>query len=127
MRRKIKIFIFAATLLAAFGGGVSCQRVKGLFSKEEHLVGGYSEMRKPTAEELALFERATATLVGAEYKPMSVATQIVAGVNYRFLCKARKVDDAGKRGKRFYAVIVVHKPLVGQGEERILSIEKGKK
>ena len=50
--------------------------------------------------------------------------QIVAGVNYRFLCKARRVDEGGKRGKRYYATIVVHKPLAGRGDLQILSIEK---
>ena len=128
MARKTKIFILAVVLVAGLCGAMSCQRIKELLpQQEQQMVGGYSKLRKLSAEEVALFERAVSGLQGAEYKPVSVATQIVAGVNYRFLCKARSIDESGKRGKRFYAVIVVHKPLAGQGEERILSIEKGKK
>ena len=128
MNRKTKIFILVAVALLSIGAGVSCQRVKQMLpDKEQHLVGGYSRMRKPTAEELALFERVVGGVQGAEYKPVSVSTQIVAGVNYSFLCRARVVDESGKKGKRFDAAIVVYKPLVGQGEERIISIEKSKK
>ena len=50
-----------------------------------------------------------------------MATQVVAGTNYRFVCKAR---EKGRRGKRFDAVIVIYKPLPGQGEPRITSIER---
>ncbi|MBQ8543831.1 MAG: hypothetical protein IJ434_01545 [Alistipes sp.] len=113
-------------IVALFCGTTSCEKVKSLVGIEESqgVVGGYSKPRNLTDEDIALFEQATAQLQGVEYKPMNVATQIVAGVNYRYLCKARRIDESGKKGKRFYAAIVVYKPLAGQGEPRILSIEK---
>ena len=109
-------------------GCVSCDQLKDVFGfqQQNHVVGGYSKPHDLSDGEQAIFEQATANLEGVEYKPMNVATQIVAGVNYRFLCKARRVDENGKKGKRFYAVIVVHKPL-SDGELRILSIEKQQK
>lgn len=113
-------------IVALFCGSTSCEKVKSLVGIEESqgVVGGYSKPHNLSDEELSIFEQATAKLQGVEYKPMNVATQIVAGVNYRFLCKARRIDENGKKGKRYYAAIVVHKPLNGQGELRILSIDK---
>ena len=103
----------------------SCEQLKSLWGKEqEAVVGGYSKTRKITSDEEALFHQATATLQGAEYEPQNVATQIVAGTNYRFLCKARLLDQNGKKGKRYYAVIVIHKPLSAEEPPRILSIER---
>lgn len=118
--------ILSAVLIAC--GSVSCDQLKDVFGSQQqsHVVGGYSKPHDLSEGEQAIFEQATANLQGVEYKPMNVATQIVAGVNYRFLCKARRIDGNGKKGKRFYAVIVVHKPLSG-GELRILSIEKQQK
>jgi len=51
----------------------------------------------------------------------------VAGTNYRFLCKAREIKADGKRGKKFYAVVVLYRPLPGQGEPRVTSIERQKR
>ncbi len=93
-------------------------------SNDSRIVGGYTDQRRPSAEERELFETVTAQIDDIEYKPVSVATQVVAGTNYRFLCKAR---ENRKRGKRFDAVIVIYKPLPGQGEPRITAIERSKR
>lgn len=121
---KICKYLFLIAIIFLFG---SCQQVRQIFSKSDEpigVVGGYSEPHNLTDEELAIFQQATSNLQGVEYKPMNVATQIVAGVNYRFLCKARRVGENGKKGKRYYATIVVHKLLAGRGDLKILSIEK---
>ena len=121
---KICKYLFLTAIICLLG---SCQQARQLFSKSEEqvgVVGGYSESHNLSDEELAIFQQATSNLQGVEYKPMNVATQIVAGVNYRFLCKARRVEQGGKKGKRYYATIVVHKPLAGRGDLKILSIEK---
>ncbi len=68
-----------------------------------------------------MFTSVTASIEGVEYKPMNVATQVVAGTNYRFLCKAKEMNG---EGKKYYAAIVIHLPLPGQGEPRLLSIER---
>ena len=115
--------LIAALLLSC--ACISCDRIFNS-SPEEAVVGGYSEQRKLSDEERALFDNVAADVAGVKYTHINVSTQIVAGVNYRFLCKARRVDENGKKGKRFHAVIVVHKPL-SDGELRILSIEKQQK
>ena len=109
MKQLITILVLSLTLLA------SCGR------SSDPAVGGYTDPRRPTTEERALFEAAVASIDDTTYKPLNVATQVVAGTNYRFVCKAR---ENGRRGKRFDAVIVIYKPLPGQGEPRIPSIER---
>ncbi len=109
MKQLITILVLSLTLLA------SCGR------SDDRVVGGYTDPRRPTTEERELFEAAVASIDDTFYKPLNVATQVVAGTNYRFVCKAR---ENGRRGKRFDAVIVIYKPLPGQGEPRITSIER---
>lgn len=99
---------------------VSCDSVVGS-ADNSAIVGGFSEPRRLSDEEALLFESVASKVAGVNYTPMNVATQIVAGTNYRFLCKGKDVE---RGGKKFYAVIVVHKPLPNQGEPRILSIER---
>lgn len=121
---KYRYITSLVLLLSALSlGFTSCEKLREIgFGKEQQgVVGGYSAPHNLSDEELAIFEQATSGLQGVEYKPMNVATQIVAGVNYRFLCKARRVEQGGKR---YYATIVVHKPLAGRGDLQILLIEK---
>lgn len=68
---------------------VACRASTG--NTEEPIDGGWStgEPTAPDAEQLAVFEKATETLTGASYTPvLLLSTQVVAGYNYRFLCKA---------------------------------------
>ena len=121
---KYRYLTSLIVLLSALSlGFTSCEKLREIgFGKEQQgVVGGYSAPHNLSDEELAIFEQATSGLQGVEYKPMNVATQIVAGVNYRFLCKGKEQE---RGGKKFYAVIVVHKPLPNAGEPRIISIER---
>lgn len=86
-------------------------------------VGGYSDMRRLTDTEKEFFASVAASIADIEYEPINVSTQVVAGTNYRFLCKARQKGNK----KKYYAVIEVHKPLPEQGEPRIVSIERQKR
>ena len=78
MKQLITILVLSLTLLA------SCGR------SDDRVVGGYTDPRRPTTEERALFEAAVASIDDTTYKPLNVATQVVAGTNYRFVCKARE-------------------------------------
>ena len=80
------------------------------------LCGGYTEQREPTEEEMALFAAATGN--SPEYTPLSVSTQVVAGINYRFWCRYEAGDDCG------HCWITIFKPLPGRGEPSVTSIEK---
>ena len=52
------------------------------------MVGGYTAYKTAiTAEQKALLAKAVG--IGVNYSPIAVATQVVAGINYRFLCNAQ--------------------------------------
>lgn len=48
--------------------------------------GGFTPYHDVTCKDLTIFHEATKTLRGATYKPFLAATQLVHGVNYRFIC-----------------------------------------
>lgn len=84
-------------------------------------VGSYTEQRALTQDERDLFERVTRELAGVKYTPESVATQIVAGVNYRFICKAETITW---EPETYQAQITVYQPLPGQGAPKITEIKR---
>ncbi|MBO4571703.1 MAG: family 43 glycosylhydrolase [Bacteroidales bacterium] len=83
------------------------------------LPGGYSQPRAPYQEELEMFHRLTKNS-GLVLTPELVSTQVVAGLNYKFVCKC---EDATHRsvGK---CQIVVYKPLSGDPEITEMSLLK---
>ena len=52
------------------------------------VVGEWTAFAKPTAVELEVFNEATKGFVGVKYTPEKVSSQVVEGMNYRFICKA---------------------------------------
>ncbi len=54
-------------------------------------LGGYEVHPEVGAGELAVFEAAMKGFVGVDYKPVAVATQVVRGVNYIFVCTGKPV------------------------------------
>ena len=62
------------------------------------MCGAYTQQRDLTPEELNLFRH---TLKDDRYTPVSVATQVISGINYRFFCK----------GPDGYVVVTIYKPL----------------
>lgn len=116
--KKIAILVLVLLTLG------SCARYGGKTAKQpqkQMLAGGYTDQRTPTAEELTLFKTATAELDGVGYTPETVATQVVAGKNYRFICKA---VTATRKPQIYKAVVTIYQPLPGKGEPRITKIEK---
>lgn len=85
------------------------------------LCGGYTGQRALTDDERQLFEDVTRELDGVGYVPESVATQVVAGINYRFICTAKTVT---RRPETYQAEITVYKPLPGQGDPKITAIKR---
>lgn len=116
MKRAL-FLIAAAALLAACGGTRKVEK-----SRERTLLcGGYTQQRALDAQDLELFRRATDALTGVKYTPLSVATQVVAGTNYRFVCKAK---TATLRPQTYKAEVVVFQPLPGRGEAKITRIKR---
>lgn len=79
-------------------------------SKEHVLVGGWSHYHPLTAEEKHIFEEAMHGLVGVHYTPHQVATQVVAGMNYRYKCTA----SMPPADIVWDAIVEIYKPLKGR-------------
>ncbi len=87
-------------------------------SASGEMAGAYTEQRELTAEDKALFEEVMAKQEnGKTYEAVSVATQVVAGTNYRF---AVKVTQDGKTSDAF---VVIFQPLPGQGDAEFVAEE----
>ena len=89
--------------------------------KEEDIVGGYTDVEdKTVTDELKqLFDSALEGLLGATYEPLElVATQVVAGTNYKFKASGTKTTNPVTKGTYY---ITIYKDL--QGNVSLLDIE----
>jgi hypothetical protein len=77
----------------------------------EQLVGAWTPFGPVTPEEQVAFNTATEGLVGVGYVPEAVSTQVVAGMNYRFLCKA---TPAYPDAQPYPAMVSIYQPPNGQ-------------
>ena len=78
----------------------------------ERRTGAYSDYScniSPEAQDV--FTTALAGLVGVEYTPFAVATQVVNGTNYSFLCNSKGVYP-GATNK--VAIVNIYQPLNGE-------------
>ncbi len=59
-------------------------------SAPEIITGGMTAYRTQISqEEQAVFKKATERLLGVQYAPVAVATQVVNGINYSFFCNTK--------------------------------------
>ena len=89
---------------------------------ERQLAGGWTPAADNTVtdEHLEIISKATAGLTGAVYEPIEfVGTQVVSGINYKFLCK-KTVIGAGLSDSEVY--LVIYKDLSGNCS--VLSVEE---
>lgn len=94
---------------------VACKSIKIKEAEQQQrqtIVGGYTEFRELTDEDIRLFESTYDS--NRKLTPQYVATSIVAGINYRFLC----LDENGHE-----VIVVIFQPLPGKGEPYIKKIE----
>lgn len=85
------------------------------------LMGGWQATTDTVIDEdaQAAFDAAMEGLLGVEYEPIDLlATQVVAGTNYCFLCRSTVVVPDAVPG---YAFVYVYKDLSGKAE--ILDIQ----
>ena len=99
--------------VAAFFGNLETGKT------EEMLMGGFSEQRPLTAEDSAVFTAATKDYAYLGLKPLSVSTQVVAGMNYLFVCEMKAFG-----GPATQTNVKIFKPLPGQGEAQLIGVEK---
>lgn len=109
---KKYLFLIASI---AFVSLTSCSNKQGLVNVEpdnKYIVGAYADYRSLSDEERQLFDSAYSHQ--AKLTPQSVATQVVAGTNCKFIC-----TDASEK----VVEVVIFKPLPNQGELKVSSIE----
>lgn len=85
-------------------------------SADEDIVGGWTEIDPPemTEEARMVFKKACETLTGAEYTPLALlATQVVAGTNYRIICESKPSVPSSESG---YVIVTVYADLGGNAE-----------
>ena len=86
------------------------------FGGKPHMAGAYTAQREPSGEEVAIFRKVTGE-GDMLLTPLSVSTQVVAGLNYKFRC--RYEDSA--RGAYGHCWVVIYKDL--QGNATLTSIK----
>ena len=99
--------------VAAFFGSLETGKT------EEMLMGGFSEQRPLKKEDLAVFAAATKDYAYLGLKPLSVSTQVVAGMNYLFVCEMKAFG-----GSAVQTNVKIFKPLPGRGEPQLIGVEK---
>lgn len=98
-------------------------------AEPQQLCGGYTGQREITDEEMEMFRSVTWT-GDIVFTPLSVSTQVVSGTNYRFYCRFEYTSDGVQRkladGDENYGYcwVTIFKPLPGQGEPSLMSIDK---
>jgi hypothetical protein len=86
-----------------------------IFNKENKMTtqmpGGWTDWSFTiTPEAKKVFDEALKGFVGVAYTPLAFATQVVAGMNYCFLCKGKVVyPDAPDLAAKVY----IYQPLSG--------------
>ena len=87
------------------------------FGGKRHMAGAYTGQREPTEEEVAIFRKVTGE-GDMVLTPLSVSTQVVSGLNYKFWC--RYEDSA--HGANGHCWVVIYKDL--KGNATFTSIKK---
>ncbi len=112
-------------ITAENGAEVAAKEVEGFFADlatgktDEMLMGGFTDQRALTAEDSAVFAVATKDYAYLKLAPLSVATQVVAGTNYLFVC-----TTSGFNRPPTETMVKIFKPLPGRGEPELIVMEK---
>lgn len=77
----------------------------------KNLAGGFSNFREITKEEKQLFEETLKNYDGVGHKPLAIATQVVSGTNYAFLCEAKIISP---EAIPYNDIVVIYQPLKGE-------------
>lgn len=89
---------------------------------ENNKAGGYSEARALEAHDKEVFDQAMGSILGVTYSPEQVATQVVAGTNYRFFCKYETATAQPESGM---AVVTIFEELpVYGGKVTVMDITR---
>lgn len=80
---------------------------------ENSMAGGFTPLRSIEADEKELFKNVMDRIVGASHKPLAVATQVVNGTNYAYLCETVL---ATLHADSYNTLVIIHQPLPNVNE-----------
>lgn len=112
MKRNLIALIcafWAVWMTACAGNGGSYQK-----NEKETICGAFTEQRELENEDVAIFRE---VMGDANFTPLSVATQVVAGLNYRFWCR---FDDKSEDSP-IHCFVTIYRPL--QGDALLSKVE----
>ena len=117
MKRMTAAFLILALFASMVAVLSSCgEDITDSSAIAEGIDGGWTKPASPvvTEELKKILDKACETLAGMEYIPVAyLGSQVVAGTNHSFLCKARaSYEDA----EAYYAVVTVYEDLEGNAE-----------
>lgn len=110
---------FASYHTATPGNFLFEEKIPFEIISDECIEGGWTSHHEPDEDAMQVFSEALRGFARVKYTPITVATQVVAGINYCFLCDAMTL---AKEPKKFHVYVYVFRPLPGQGEPYITDI-----
>jgi len=115
---KMKLIALVCALFAV--GMAACVETEGSHQQKENetLCGGYTKLRELEDEDLDIFRK---VMGDAAFTPLSVATQVVAGLNYRFWCR---FDDKSENSP-IHCFVTIYQPLQGDAVLSKVESESG--
>ena len=75
----------------------------------QHLLGAYGQERDLTNADLLIFKTAVRNTKARDMTPYAVSSQVVAGMNYRFRCRA-PLDETTNAPEATY-IVTIFNPL----------------
>ncbi len=118
--KKLWIMLLAALLVLTVACRKETQAAQEVVQENEPLAGGWTpaEDFSVTDERQAVFDKGLAELLGVDYVPLAyLGSQVVAGTNHVFLCKATVVYPGALPT---YALVYLYEDL--QGNVQLMNI-----
>ena len=115
MKKAVKVLLIVFVMFALAG----CNQKE---KETPAIAGGYHEAEDKTLtpELTEIFDKAFEGFTGVGYTPVRLeATQVVAGINYKFLAEGISVTEAKSQGTYY---VYIYRDL--QGNVSLLNIEK---
>ena len=80
--------------------------------------GAFTKFRALEEEDRKVFDEAMQGFVGVKYEPLIVATQIVAGTNFKLICNATTLTNPPRD---FTAELTIFRPLPAEGAHPVIT------
>lgn len=119
LTKKILALGLTATMAAGFATACTSEPSETSVSADAGVtqgvsLGGWQVENKAITEEQAAFDKAMETITGVNYEPfVLLASQVVSGTNYCYLCKATVVTPDAKPT---YKLVYVYEDTAGNAE-----------